>query len=234
MEEVSETAKATQEIAKAAGKGIDATRALGGFVARYIAGPLEQASGIVEDKLAYMRWERQQRFMLRAEEFLRARGLAAPTKAVPLKLAIPLLQAASIEDDDELQDMWARLLVNAADAESGIDVKRAFVDILGLMSPLEARILKTIYSMDFEQTRARGAVTADLPAAAAIEHEDRDSLEPPIEIALALGNLTRLGVLRHPSTWGGGETFRSVNTTLLGKTFMEAVAAPASPSIRSP
>ena len=60
---VIETAKAAQEVAKTTGKGIDAGLELGGFFARFTGGPLEQASGIVEDKLRYMRWERQVRLM---------------------------------------------------------------------------------------------------------------------------------------------------------------------------
>ena len=70
MKAVTETAKAAQEVAKMTGKGIDAGRELGGFFARFIGGPIEQASDIVEDKLRYLRWERQVRLMKRAEEFL--------------------------------------------------------------------------------------------------------------------------------------------------------------------
>lgn len=159
-------------------------------------------------------------------QFLRTRGLTEPTRAVPLKLAIPPLQAASIEDDDDLQDMWSGLLVNAADADSGIDVKRAFIDILERISPLEAHILKTIYGLDFEQTRATGAETARLPKTATVCRSEGDnSPEPPMEIALALGNLTPLGAA--PSFHVGGEIFYIVNTTLPGKALIEAVASSA-------
>ncbi len=139
-----EEAKATQEIAKVAGKITDAARETGGFIARYIGGSLEQGIGIFEDKLKYMRWERQVRLMQRADEFLRERGLEGPTRLVPMKIAIPLLQAASLEEDDDLQDIWARLLVNAADAGSGVEVKRAYISILEDFDPLEAKILQKI------------------------------------------------------------------------------------------
>ena len=111
---ISETAKAVQEVAKTTGKAIDAGEKFGGFISRYIAGSIEQGTGIFEDKLKYMRWERQVRLMQRAEQLLKETGLSQPTRAIPLKLAIPLLEAASLEDDDYLQDLWARLLVNAA------------------------------------------------------------------------------------------------------------------------
>ena len=97
-----ESAKAVQETAKATGKAIDASRDFGTFVARFIGGPLERASWIVEDKLRYMRWERQARLMKRAQEFLEDVGLSEPTRAVSMKVAIPLFQAASLEEDDSL------------------------------------------------------------------------------------------------------------------------------------
>ena len=46
MDAISETAKATQEIAKTAGQAIGATEKLGSFIARFISGPLEQGIGI--------------------------------------------------------------------------------------------------------------------------------------------------------------------------------------------
>lgn len=57
--EVEETAKAVQEVTKTSGKGIDASRCFGGFVAKLISGSLEQGMGIFEDKLKYIRWKRQ-------------------------------------------------------------------------------------------------------------------------------------------------------------------------------
>lgn len=76
-----EESKAIQEVAKATGKGIDAVREAGGFIARYVAGPLEEGVGILSDRLKYVRWERQMRLMQRADEFLREVGLEAPSRA---------------------------------------------------------------------------------------------------------------------------------------------------------
>jgi hypothetical protein len=51
MSEIEEGAKAVHEFAKAAGKAVDAIREVGKFLAKYINGPLDQASGIVKDYL---------------------------------------------------------------------------------------------------------------------------------------------------------------------------------------
>jgi hypothetical protein len=223
-EAIKEIAKATEEIAKTTGKAIDAGRELGQFVAKFIKGPLEQGIGIVEDKLKYMRWERQVRFMKRADDFMHEIGLKAPTRVVPMKFALPLLQAASLEDDDDLQDRWAKLLINAADAESGVDLKRAYIDILEQISPLEAQILDKIYSLPYEGTRHKGLLTKYLPERVDIVTDDPklEHERPTPEVELALANIARLGCISIGMSWGGGQLFSIVNPTLLGKSFVKA------------
>lgn len=222
---VTESAKAAQEIAKASGKAIDASREAGGFIAKFISGPLEQGMGIFEDKLRYMRWERQVRLMQRASDLLKTLGLDGPTRPVSLKIAIPLLEAASLEDDDELQDRWVRLLVNAGNATSGVEIRRMHISVLEQLSPLEARILDAIYSLSFEEALHTGIVTSDLPDSAHIEtkeDKEEDRPEPSDEIKLALADLERVGCLRLGMTWGGGGSFTRINPTLLGKSFVDA------------
>lgn len=230
---MSEEAKAAQEIAKTAGKAIDAASKAGGFIARFVSGPLEQGVGIWEDRLRYARWERQLRLMRRAEDFLKASGLQAPTRAIPLKLAVPLLQGGSLEDDDELQDRWAALLVNAANADA-VAVQRSYLAILEQLSPLEAKILDVIYALPYEEIRHAGATTNELPALSRVVVEDGTRIEepmpdPPEEVCIALGNLVRLGCLRLGLAWGGGELFRKVLPTVLGRSFVQACALTKQP-----
>ncbi len=225
IETIKESAKAVQEVAKTTGKAIDAGTKFGSFISKYISGPLEQGIGIFEDKLKYMRRERQLRFMQRENDLLKSVGLSGPTQAIPIKLAIPLFQAASLEDDDYLQDLWAKLLVNGANANSGIDLKRAYIDILEQITPLEAIILEKIYQLPFDKTQHNGIRTDGLPAVAiAGKEEDKedDSKDPSEEVKLALANLARLGCISFARSWGGGEIFSYVNPTLLGKHFIEA------------
>ncbi|OAI15308.1 hypothetical protein A1359_09600, partial [Methylomonas lenta] len=186
---------------------------------------IEQGMGIFEDKLKYMRWERQVRLMQRAEQLLTEAGLTHPTRPIPLKLAVPLLEAASLEDDDSLQDLWVRLLVNAANVQSRTTLQRAYISILEQLTPLEASILLNIYSLPYEQTRHDGVKVGLLPAEVVVGKDDGkgDSLpEPSKEVKLALANLARLGCIIIQKSWGGGELFQSVNPTLLGKSFVEA------------
>ena len=168
---MSEESKAIQEVAKASGKAVDAAREAGGFIAKFIAGPMEQGVGIFEDRLKYMRWERQVRLMARAEEFMRLSGLKAPTRPVPMKIAIPIMQGATLEEDDSLQDCWAALLVNAGNASFLAEIRRSYASILEQLTPLDARILDVLYSLPFDQSQHNGVVTAELPHSARIREE---------------------------------------------------------------
>lgn len=225
-EAIKETAKATQEVAKTTSKAIDAGREMGGFISRYISGSLEQSFGILEDKLKHIRWERRLRFIKRTEEFMREQGFARPNKLISLKNAVPLLEYATIEDDDSLQDMWARLLVNGTNGFTGVNIERSFIEILAQISPLEAQILETIYSIPYKKTQHSSIVTENLPTSASIADEARlmarSYKEPPVEVKLALANLARLGCLKLHPTVGGGEIFSTIFPTLIGNEFVKA------------
>ena len=218
--EIVETAKAVQETAKVTGKAIVAASAFGEFVARFVGGPLEQASGIVEDKLRYMRWERQLRYMGRVQELMKETGLSEPTRTVPMKVAIPLFQAASLEEDDDLQDIWARLLVNAANADSGVDVQRVFVSILEDFGQLEACVLQAIYDAP-ANFKAEGVRTAALPYAYEDAPSDAERKLPAESVQLAIWNLVRLGCVAPVALWEGS-TIGEVHITRLGAKLIEA------------
>ena len=215
---------AIRELAKTAGKGIDATREIGSFIAKYIGGPLEQGIGIFEDRLKFLRWERQIRLIRRVQEILDESGLKAPTQNVSMKILIPILQGATLEENDSLQDIWANLLVNAANASFGEEVRSSYISILEQLSPLDAQILNTLYSLPFNESQHNGILTAELPEIARISEEDRkeNPLPPNDEVVICLSNLVRLGCLRPEMTWGGGEVFGRVNPTIAGRAFVNA------------
>ena len=54
-DEVSESAKAVQEVAKTTKAGIEATEKLGGFVSKIINEPIDAVVGILSDKLKFVR-----------------------------------------------------------------------------------------------------------------------------------------------------------------------------------
>lgn len=57
-------------------KGMDMPHDAGKFITPLIKGTLEQGIGIFEDKLKYIRWERQERMMRRSKEILKELGVS--------------------------------------------------------------------------------------------------------------------------------------------------------------
>jgi hypothetical protein len=227
MEEIIPSlAKAIEETAKATGKTVDAVSKFGGFIAKYTHAPLEAGFGIISDKLNYMRWERQLRFQQRSEELLRSVGLQQPTRAVPLQFAVPLLQAASLEENDSLQDLWAALLVNAARTESAVEPRRAYISILEQLTYLDATVLSAIFTLPNNGLDDRAALTASLPNECRLwrEGDDLNTMNfPPKEITLSLANLVRIGCLDAEEDWSGKKDYRQVYRTVLGQAFFLAV-----------
>lgn len=143
--EVEESAKAIQEVAKAARTGIEATRQLGGLVSRIINEPVEAVVGIFTDRLQFMRAERQLRLADRLREILEERNIQGALRIVPPKFALPIVENASLEEDDELQDLWANLLASAVDANFKGEMRAAFIDIIRQLEVVDVHILDFMF-----------------------------------------------------------------------------------------
>jgi hypothetical protein len=85
----------------------------------------------------------------RAAEILSRAGI--PIAPVPLKLLKPILDGASVEEDEMMQELWAALLANAGGGMEAGRVQPVFVDILRQLTPQDARVLQSLY--DFSRTK---------------------------------------------------------------------------------
>jgi hypothetical protein len=150
--EIIETAKATQEVAKTTSKAIDATQALGKFVAKIIGQPLEISVGILTDKLQFMRWERQLSLLEKCNNLMKRKELDHNYKTVPLKIVIPIMENASLEEDDYLQQLWANLLVSALDPKVP-EPRAIYISIIKDLEPSDAKVLNKIYNSFIKQER---------------------------------------------------------------------------------
>jgi hypothetical protein len=144
-DEISETAKAAQEIAKTTSKALDVTEKVGSFVAKVIGEPVECAVGMLSDKLRFMRWERQIRMVDKCEEIIRQRQIEGKLRAVSPKLALPIMENASLEENDQLQDLWANLLASALDPSFKGVLRSAFIDVIKQLEVVDAYILNFLY-----------------------------------------------------------------------------------------
>jgi len=80
-----------------------------------------------------------------ANQLLKQAGITP--KEVPLTIIHPLLQAASLEEDPDMQSKWATLLANAANPATASSMERVFVSMLSELTPRHVKFLDTLYKL---------------------------------------------------------------------------------------
>lgn len=160
-DEISESAKAIQEVAKTSRKAIEATEKLGLFVSKVTKEPIATMVGILSDKLRFMRWERQLRLRDRCLEIIRERKLEGHFNVVSPKLALPIIENASLEENDELQDLWANLLASALDPNFKGAIRTAYINIIKQLEPIDVHVLNIAYQRYKQWHDGRSSVSVD-------------------------------------------------------------------------
>lgn len=156
---------------------------------------------------------------------------------VNLKLLVPLLEAGSLEDenDDPMLDRWASLLANASDG-SAPNVQVGFPEILRQLSPTDARVLDRVFDVVApnvapDRRQRDGALASGLVRDLGIQEE---------AFAISFGNLARLGLCAphaigmsdDAQTEGKPTLIQSTNIEIvcltdLGEAFVSACRPPA-------
>jgi hypothetical protein len=108
----------------------------------------EQIGGIATDWATYLRCSNLLIIQDKVDAKLQKRALQGKTVPVRLRLAYPMLQAASLEDDETLQELWANLIANAMDPTYAEKIHPAYVEIIKQLSADEALILAAFAKQD--------------------------------------------------------------------------------------
>jgi Abortive infection alpha len=151
-ESIEEGAKAVEEIAKAAGKAIDAGRDAGGWLDKIFGRGIEHAVArrwsdrelTKRIEAAILDWERLELLVQKVERRLRAKGIVQ-TRLPPPKVVLPLLEHATMEYEDELHTLWANLLATAMEPAEE-QTHRKYVSTLAEMTGEDAAVLKALWA----------------------------------------------------------------------------------------
>jgi hypothetical protein len=117
------------------------------FLDEVLTSPVRELTGILADKVKFWRFQNQVNTALKAQEFLRAKGIK-PRK-FRVKDLSNLLEFTSFEEDDAMQGRWAALLAHAADPNNEFDMCSVFAQILNQLSPHEVGILDYMFKQSF-------------------------------------------------------------------------------------
>ena len=125
------------------------------------------------------------RIGLKAEEIIKILGIE--TKPIPPKAALPMFEKASLEHDENMYDLWAKLLVATSNDYNPISMQ--YSDILSKIGFEEAQLLKRIYDKQI----SNGGIIAIHKCKRIIEQrKDRDTYERYIEALTKKNSLQTL------------------------------------------
>jgi hypothetical protein len=151
IEAITESAKAVQEAAKLGGKAVDVGRDVGGWLNRIFGKGIEDAVALHwSDRVRTRRieaaiydWERLTELTRKVGARLNAKGVSS-LRLVPPKIALALLENATVEYEDDLHTLWANLLATGLD-EAAKEIQKKYVSILSDLTSDDAKVLRNLY-----------------------------------------------------------------------------------------
>lgn len=185
-------------------------------IIREVAGPAATEVGLMwGDSLRVWRLKRAVRLWEDVKKLASAAHLEL--KPVAPRLLFPILDSATLNEDEDLHARWVALLANAATTEN--QVLPAFADILKQLTPEEARLLDDTYSLLTTDEKWRNDQLWGGLGPIGLSRPDVN--------AIAIENLERLGLTRW-TTVSKTEDSESghVYITQLGEAFVLACRSP--------
>jgi hypothetical protein len=88
------------------------------FIDKLIGPSIEQVGLLFSDNIKFFRFKNQVKILVKAKNYVENRNL--DTKSIPLKILVPLIEKASLEESEELQDKWAIMITNLADSKKNL------------------------------------------------------------------------------------------------------------------
>lgn len=109
----------------------DVTPEVSEFLAVVLGSPGVDLSEMAAEQVRAWRFKREIKFAKKAMQQLDDGGIDATP--VPMRTLVPLLEGATLEDDEGMSDRWASLLANAASGKR--DVPPSFPSVLRELEP---------------------------------------------------------------------------------------------------
>lgn len=126
-------------------KSFDAAK---GFLNKLIGPSIEETGLLIKDQVASWRFKNQLKILNKAQDYCSKNNISP--KQVSFKIICPLLEYASLEEDEKLQEKWAILISNLVDSEQNIE-NHVFPYILSQISLNEYNSLELTFQKKLER-----------------------------------------------------------------------------------
>jgi len=135
-----ETAKAVQEVAKATSDVIKLTTKFSVFLGQIFGPAIKDIGEVAYLKTQYWKLKNALKFQDKVEQLLQEHDVQN-IEFVNARIGIPLIEAAVHEDHDELQKLWAMLMVSTISKNNLFSAQRAHIETLKQLEPKDAQTL---------------------------------------------------------------------------------------------
>lgn len=165
-------------------------------IANRLFGPVaDQLGAVLANPMRVFQFQQSVRLLQKVKRICAEAGI--DPKAVPLKTLLPILENASVEQEEDLHDRWANLLAHAGGSD---DVHPAFPDILRHLSGSDVKFLDAL--CETPVSHLDSVVSTSVPADERLMWNDLRELwdqrigsGTDFDFAVSLDNLLRLNLL---------------------------------------
>ncbi|SHI13057.1 protein of unknown function [Pantoea sesami] len=113
-------------------------------ILRRVLGPAADEVGLIlKDKVHNYRQKNLSKVVSRAIKIIDESGIEP--NEIPLRTLIPIIERASVEDDEYLSEKWSRLFASASASQFKTDSHPCFPQILSELSPLDVLLLDRLW-----------------------------------------------------------------------------------------
>ena len=88
------------------------------FATKLIGPTIEEVGLLMSDNIKYFRFKNQVKILIKAKEYVKEKNISI--KEIPTKILVPLLENASLEEEEKMQEKWAFMIGNLADSEQSL------------------------------------------------------------------------------------------------------------------
>ena len=147
LDPISAWGDAEKEKWKAIQKAIPLTNRIGNFIGTIISPAAIGLGGLLGDEMKAWRAGNLERIAHKWSRKRKRRGIHPEIiKQLPFRETVAVIDAASKEDDDDVQELWARLIANATNIDAQVEIKKMHIDLIKSLNGLEACILRAIFA----------------------------------------------------------------------------------------
>lgn len=114
------------------------------FLAKLVAPTLEELSLIPYDYVKAFRYKRNIDILCRTQEYCLEKNIKI--KKIELKNILPILEYSSLEEDEDMFQIWTNLLISSIDDRNDNFFINSYINMLKDLGSLEIKILDILYA----------------------------------------------------------------------------------------